>query len=117
MSISNITESDVDSIRMVTFVFVRCWSLFLMFLGTIGHSLNLYVFTRPKLRKNPCVRYFLAATISGMIVTYVVIPIRLLQLGYQIDLIGYSNVTCKILLFIVFWSKYRYKFVINKKKT
>lgn len=77
----------------------------LIVLSTVGQSLNVYVFTRPTLRSNPCVRYFLAATLASILVTYVNGLLRLLQNVYSIDMFGYSNASCKALTYIAFWAK------------
>ena len=97
---------DVNSIRSGSLIFAQFWSYLLICLGTFGHLLNIYVFTRRKLRSNPCVRYFLASTLSGLFVTYINIALRLLQIVYKIDAFGYSFASCKILSCLVFWAKY-----------
>ncbi|UJR19840.1 hypothetical protein I4U23_022973 [Adineta vaga] len=63
-----------------------------MFDKTIGHLLNIYVFTRPTLYSNSCGRYFLAATISGMLVVLEYLSVRALQLGYNIDLMRMDGI-------------------------
>ncbi len=106
MSSSNTSSSDVDAIKYTNSMFSQIWSLLLICLGTIGHSLNIYVFTRPRLRSTPCVRYFLASTLTGFGVTYVNVLLRLLQVLYNIDAFGYSTASCKILTLVVFWARY-----------
>lgn len=101
-----------DAIINSSRIFYQFWSYLMICLGIIGHSLSVYVFTRPTLRSNPCVRYFLAATISGFFVTLVNVPLRLLQAMYNYDAFGYSNLSCKLLTFIVSWSRY---FLYSKK--
>ncbi|CAF1227563.1 unnamed protein product [Adineta steineri] len=86
-------------------MFTRCWSFLLICLGITGHALSIYVFTRSKFRSNPCTHYFLASTICGSFVTCVNTPLRLLLTGYNIDVLGYSIVTCKLLTFLLYWSK------------
>ncbi|UJR18043.1 hypothetical protein I4U23_004944 [Adineta vaga] len=85
------------------YTFQRIWSYLLIVLGTVGHVLNVYVFTRPTLRSNPCARYFLAATIGGIFCTYVNTLLRLLQSIYpNYNPFGYSTASCKILTFIAY---------------
>ncbi|CAF4373274.1 unnamed protein product, partial [Adineta steineri] len=64
MSSSNATLAEVNALNYGNSIFYQIWTYLLLCLGTIGHSLNIYVFTRPTLRSNPCTRYFLAATIT-----------------------------------------------------
>lgn len=87
-------------------IFVRCWCPIIFFLGIIGHSLSIYVFTRPTLRPNPCARYFLASAIVGYCIILIYIPIRTLQWGYDIESTIYSIATCKIVTFLLIWMKY-----------
>jgi len=106
MSSSNTSTSDVDSIIWRQTIFLRVSSYLLICLGTVGHSLSIYVFTRPTLRLNPCVRYFLASTINGFFVTYVNVPMRLIQNAYNYDMFAVSSASCKILTFVLFWARY-----------
>ncbi|CAF1354439.1 unnamed protein product [Adineta steineri] len=105
MSSSNTSTAEIDILVYTKIMFTRCWSFLLICLGIIGHALSIYVFTRPKFRSNPCTHYFLASTICGAFITCVNTPLRLLQTGYNIDLFGYSIVTCKLLTFVLYWSK------------
>jgi len=105
MSSSNTSTVDIDRINSITVMFVRVFSYSLICLGTVGHSLSIYVFTRPTLRLNPCSRYFLASTLTGIFVTYVNVPLRLLQNVYSYDLFALSSTSCKILTFVVFWAR------------
>ncbi|CAF1004612.1 unnamed protein product [Rotaria sordida] len=105
MSSSNITNDIVaatNALRWDSILFVRCWCITMFILGCIGHSLNIYVFTRPALYFNPCGRYFLASAISGYLVVFVNIPIRFLQLGYKLNLFLLSVEICKIVSFLFF---------------
>jgi hypothetical protein len=106
MSSSNTSTSDVDSIIWRQTIFLKVSSYLLICLGTVGHSLSIYVFTRPTLRLNPCARYFLASTINGFFVTYVNVPMRLIQNAYNYDFFAFSSASCKILTFVLFWARY-----------
>ncbi|CAF4098234.1 unnamed protein product [Adineta steineri] len=105
MSSSNTSTAEIDTLVYTKIMFTRCWSFLLIYLGIIGHALSIYVFTRPKFRSNPCTHYFLASTICGAFVICVNTPLRLLLTGYNIDVLGYSIVTCKLLTFVLYWSK------------
>jgi hypothetical protein len=106
MSSSNTSTAEIDSIKYFMATFAQIWSYLLIVLGTIGHSLNIYIFTRPILRPNPCVCYFLASTITGFSVIYITVLLRFLQLRYNIDAFAYSSTSCKILTFITLWTRY-----------
>jgi hypothetical protein len=106
MASSNTSTADVDKINWSSAMFIRVVSYLLICLGTVGHSLSIYVFTRPTLRSNPCSRYFLASTLTGFFVTYVNVPLRLISAGYNIDIFGFSSTSCKILTYVLFWARY-----------
>ena len=90
---------------------IKIWSFCLFILGLIGHTLNIYVFTRPKFRFNPCTRYFLASTLSGYAVVCLIVPLRLLQISYNVDVFISSFIMCHILTYILacirFFSSYK----------
>jgi hypothetical protein len=102
MSSSNISdiETEINTINWTSLMFAQCWSTIMFILSLIGHSLSIYVFTRPVLRRNPCARYFLASAVTGYYITFVIIPLRTLQAGYNINVFLYSIPVCKILSFI-----------------
>ncbi|CAF4160203.1 unnamed protein product [Adineta steineri] len=64
MSLSNASLAEINALHYGNIIFYQFWSYLLVCLGTVGHSLNIYVFTRPILRSNPCTRYFLATAIA-----------------------------------------------------
>ena len=106
MSSSNSSLAQISALNYANSVFYQIWSYLLIVFGTIGHILNIYVFTRPSLRSNPCTRYFLAATISGIFCIYINTLFRFLQTLYpSSNPFGYSSASCKILTFIVFCSR------------
>jgi hypothetical protein len=109
MSSSNMSISNAaaDALISSSITIYRVWSFLMLFLGAIGHSLSIYVFTRHSLIANACSRYFLASTLSGFFVVFINLPIRLLQLGYSIDVFVYSSASCKITTFILYWARYR----------
>ncbi|CAF4104502.1 unnamed protein product [Adineta steineri] len=101
MPLSNATIAEINALNYANEIFYLFWAFVLIALGTIGHSLSIYVFTRPILRSNPCACYFLSATIIGLFVTYVNTPLRLLQYIYNYDVFKYSTASCKILTWIL----------------
>ncbi|UJR25570.1 hypothetical protein I4U23_006915 [Adineta vaga] len=93
------TQSTIDQLNYVTRELNRYIPLIFLFLGTIGNILNIMVFTRPSLRKNPCSLYF----ISGSIINFVSLYIGLLTpfLGlYNLDPTQYSPSLCKIRFYL-----------------
>ncbi|CAF1339425.1 unnamed protein product [Adineta steineri] len=102
MSSSNVSNvsATVSAINEATMVYSRCWLFMMVALGMIGHSLSIYVFSRRTLRKIPCAKYFLASTVVGCCIVYGNLPLRTLQMGYQIDVFVYSLPVCKLLSFL-----------------
>ncbi|CAF0723232.1 unnamed protein product [Adineta steineri] len=64
MSLSNATMAEINALNYANEVFFLFWTFASIALGTVGHLLSIYVFTRPILRSNPCACYFLAATVT-----------------------------------------------------
>ncbi|CAF0760563.1 unnamed protein product [Adineta steineri] len=105
MSLSNATIAEINALNYANEVFFLFWTFASIALGTVGHLLSIYVFTRPILRSNPCACYFLAATVTGLFVSYINLPLRLLQYVFNYDVFKYSNASCKILSWILFCSR------------
>ena len=101
MSTSINTNSSLSVVNNNMNIFIKVWCISIFILGSIGHALNLYVFTRRQFRSNACVYYFLASTIISYGIIYIIIPLRLLQTGYNIDVFGYSIIGCKILSYVL----------------
>jgi len=87
---------EINDIKWSMIIFIQVWCIVFFALGAVGHTLNIYVFTRRRFRLNSCARYFLASTLSGCVLVYVAIPIRLLQTAYNIDIFISSLLVCKI---------------------
>lgn len=101
MSTSNISlTAQANNVTQSMILCIKIWSYCLFIFGMIGHTLNIYVFTRPKFRKNPCVLYLLAATIFGYGTASFVTLIRMLQISYRIDIFAYSSLSCQIVSYI-----------------
>ena len=106
MASSNATAAQISALVYSSTIFTRTWCFTMFALGTVGHTLSVYIFTRPTLYSNPCARYFLASAISGYAVVFMSIPVRLLQAGYTLNVVTYSEMACKILTFLLFWARY-----------
>ncbi len=106
MSSSNSSFANaVSDVNRSMAIFVKIWSIGLFIFGTVGNALNIYVFTRPKFRSNPCIRYFLAMTLSGYAVVCLNVPLRLLQIDYNIDVFISSLPMCRFLSYILAFFK------------
>jgi hypothetical protein len=103
MASSNTTDDSLNAINTMAIMFTRCWCMIMFILGLIGHSLNISVFTRRTLWSNPCVRYLMASAISGYLIIFIILPLRLLEFGYNINLFISSVILCKILSFLFSW--------------
>ena len=60
----------MNTIELIEFYLVRYFCIALLILGTFGNTLNICIFTRPKLRSIPCSWYFLASTCGNFIALY-----------------------------------------------
>ncbi|UJR14348.1 hypothetical protein I4U23_001344 [Adineta vaga] len=88
---------EANNLNYMAMMFIRCYCFIVIPIGTIGHLLNIYAFTRPSLRSNSCSRYFLAASIIGIMHTLYALPMRMIQSAFvDIDPGAYSVVFCKI---------------------
>ncbi|UJR14363.1 hypothetical protein I4U23_001359 [Adineta vaga] len=88
---------EANNLNYMAMMFIRCYCFIVIPIGTIGHLLNIYAFTRPSLRSNSCSRYFLAASIIGIMHTLYALPMRMIQSAFvDTDPGAYSVVFCKI---------------------
>jgi hypothetical protein len=67
----------------------------ILILGTIGNLINILVFSRKSLRKNPCSIYFCSASIVSLLALYSGLISRLLG-GYNLDLTTWNSILCKL---------------------
>ncbi len=90
-------ELEANNLNYIAMMYTQCYCYVVMPLGIVGHLMSIYVFTRPKLRINPCSKYFLAATIIGLLDTVYTLPMRMIQSGFvNTDPGAYSVNFCKI---------------------
>ncbi|CAF1307063.1 unnamed protein product [Adineta ricciae] len=71
-------------------------------LGAFGLLINIYVFTRPTLRQEPCSMYFLISSCYNLFVVFVVMPVRVLSNAYNISASNYNFGICKFEYFIFY---------------
>jgi len=67
-----------------------------LIIGAVGHIFNLIIFTRPSLRREPCSLYFLSSTCFNLFIVGVILPVRILSNGFNIDIANYNLGICKI---------------------
>jgi hypothetical protein len=60
----------MNTLQLIEFYLIRYFCIALLVLGTFGNTLNICIFTRPKLRSIPCSWYFLASTCANFIAIY-----------------------------------------------
>ena len=98
-------QNEINTINWII-VFIARWIVPIIFLlGFITNIINIYVFTRPALRKNPCCLYLLSSSVAALYYTIVVLPVRCLQHGYNIDPASYSLTACKLKFFSICTSR------------
>jgi len=103
MSSSNVTvSSEVNTLNRIVTELAIWGSAICFILGVLGFLSNIYVFTRPSLRGNPCSMYFLSSSIAGLIFLIVSLPFRVLQIGFNIDPTYYLLGFCKTEYYITF---------------
>ncbi len=103
---SNTVAAAISALQQSRVLFIQVWSCALFGFGIIGHALSIYVFTRRSLRSNPCSQYFLVSAICGVVVVCINVPLRLFQLGYNINAFVSSDAMCRILTWMLLWFKY-----------
>jgi len=106
---SNETNVDLEAkyVNWVGMMFIRCYCFLMIPLSIIGHSLSIFVFTRRSLRTNPCIMYFRAATVFGLLTSCFILPMRLIQSGFiGIDPTVHSIYICKIVWFLLYSIRY-----------
>jgi hypothetical protein len=70
--------------------------------GSIGLVLNIIVFTRPSLRRQPCSIYFIASNICNIYIVFYMLPVRIASGSFDIDPASFSNIVCKLQIFILY---------------
>ena len=73
--------------------------------GSIGVVLNIIIFTRPALRRQPSSRYFLASSCHSFILLIIILPLRLWIYATDFDPANLSQLSCKVEHF--FWNSTR----------
>lgn len=86
----------INQLNLATTTIVLVLLCVAFVIGIIGLTLNIIVFTRPNLRREPCSLYFLSSTYFNLFCVLIIIPVRILSNSFNIDL-GYYNLgICKV---------------------
>lgn len=75
---------------------------FFLIIGIIGNGINVLVFLKARIyRTNPCTFYFLNGSIVNILYILLNLIVRILTVGYNIDVTGTSSIWCKIRQFLL----------------
>ena len=102
VSISSGIQNEINTINSFIILWARWGLLVILIIGVICNILNIYVFTRPALKRNTTCIYFLASSITSLLYIVTNIPLRTLQMGYNIDPTAYVPAVCKIKYFVTY---------------
>lgn len=107
MSILNLTipindQSEINTINSFILSLSRYIYPLIFLFGVICNTLNIYVFTRTALKRNSTCMYFLSSSLSALIYTIINVPLRTLQMGYNIDPTAYIISICKLKFYTVY---------------
>lgn len=95
------TQSTIAYLNFVTRELNRYIPIIFLILGTIGNILNILVFTRPLVRKNPCSIYFVSGSISNFLSLYIGLITPFLGL-YNLDPTQSIDCLCKLRFYLRF---------------
>ncbi|CAF1288579.1 unnamed protein product [Adineta ricciae] len=96
------TSLFTDQINTATTTIVFCVLVINFLLGSISLVLNIIIFTRPTLRRQPCAIYFLTSSCLSLFVIYVILPVRIVSNSFNEDLANYYLFVCKTEFFLFF---------------
>lgn len=85
---------------------VYIWNIFppiLIFFGTIGNVLSIIVLRRPKIRKSVCSIYFIALSVSDLLVLYTGLLRQWIHKTFDVDIRHMGSAGCKIHTWLVYF--------------
>jgi len=92
----------INELNQAASTFFLVVSIVNFILGSIGLLVNVIVFTRPILRREPCSLYFLISSCYNLFVVFIVMPTRVLSNSYSISLSNLNDGICKFEYFIFY---------------
>lgn len=96
------TNDQINELNQAASTFFLVVSIVNFILGSIGLLVNVIVFTRPILRREPCSLYFLISSCYNLFVVFIVMPTRVLSNSYSISLSNLNDGICKFEYFIFY---------------
>ncbi|CAF1004387.1 unnamed protein product [Adineta steineri] len=94
--------SYIDQLNTAASVTAITLSLISWVPGVIGLVLNVFIFTRPALRHEPCSLYFLTSSYFNLFVIFIILPVRTVTSSLNMDLGNYNIVICKMESYIFY---------------
>lgn len=95
--------SAINELSLITTQLNRSFALLILAFGTTGNFINILLFSRRSLRKQPCSVYLIGASIVSLFALYSGLLSRLLH-GYGRDISIENSVVCKLRFFTAYWS-------------
>ncbi|UJR34487.1 hypothetical protein I4U23_021895 [Adineta vaga] len=99
---SDVIQAEIQRINEIMVFLARWLFPVITFFALINNTLNIYVFTRPCLRRHPCCMYFLSSSTAALVFTLINFPLRTLQYGYNIDPTSSSISICKMKFYFTY---------------
>jgi hypothetical protein len=93
------TDSTADYLNIITPTIVLVLSIASFVPGAIGLIFNVLIFTRPALRREPCTLYFFSSTCFNLFVVFIIVPVRTVSTGFNMEMANYNLGICKIEFF------------------
>ena len=90
------SDTTINQLNAATIASVLIISVGNFVLGSIGLILNVFVFNRPALRREPCSVYFLSSTYFNLFIVFIILPVRIVSNAFNIDLANDNLGICKI---------------------
>ncbi|CAF0898296.1 unnamed protein product [Adineta steineri] len=99
------TSTTINQLNAATTTIVMVLTIVCFALGAVSLIFNVIIFTRRSLCREPCSVYFFWSSSFNLFIVYVLVPIRVLAFGYNIDISSYNNGVCKIINFVNYSSR------------
>lgn len=95
-------NATIDQLNEATSMIVLVLSIISVVPGGIGLIFNVLIFTRAPLRREPCTSYFFWSTCFSLITVFVIQPMRVVAVSFNLDVANYNIGICKTQLYTVY---------------
>ena len=95
----------INQINEAASVVVLVLSFISFIPGGIGLMLNVFVFTRASLRREPCAVYFFWSTCYSLFVVFIILPVRIFAVIFNMDMANDNLGICKIEYFALYTTR------------